>query len=39
LRATLANGTTVTWNGVNLCDVKLLTLRRNDAGLAWVDYD
>lgn len=39
LRATLAGGTTVTWNGVNLCDVKLLTLRRNAAGLVWVDYD
>lgn len=39
LRATLANGATVTWTGVNLCDVKLLTLRRNAAGLAWVDYD
>ena len=39
LRATLASGATVTWSGVNLCDVKLLTLRRNDAGLAWVDYD
>ena len=39
LRATLAGGTVVTWAGVNLCDVKLLTLRRNDAGLAWVDYD
>ena len=39
LRATLAGGGTVTWAGVNLCDVKLLTLRRNDAGVAWVDYD
>ena len=39
LRATLANGSTVTWAGVNLCDVKLVTLRRNAAGLAWVDYD
>ena len=39
LRATLAGGASVTWSGVNLCDVKLLTLRRNDAGLAWVDYD
>ena len=39
LRATLAGGATVTWTGVNLCDVKLLTLRRNDAGIAWVDYD
>jgi hypothetical protein len=39
LRATMSGGATVTWNGVNLCDVKLLTLRLNDAGLAWVDYD
>ncbi|MEO7815076.1 MAG: hypothetical protein ABIR87_06490 [Sphingomicrobium sp.] len=39
LRATLAGGAIVTWPGVNLCDVKLLTLRRNDAGLAWIDYD
>ena len=39
LRATLADGATVTWSGVNLCDAKLLTLRRNAAGLAWVDYD
>ena len=39
LRATLAGGATVTWSGVNLCDVKLVTLRRNDAGLAWIDYD
>lgn len=39
LKATLANGKTVTWAGVNLCDAKLLTLRQNAAGLAWVDYD
>ena len=39
LRATLAGGAIVTWTWVNLCDVKLVTLRRNDAGLAWVDYD
>lgn len=39
LRATLAGGATVTWPGVNLCDVKLVTLRRNAAGFAWVDYD
>ena len=39
LRATLVGGGSVTWPGVNLCDVKLLTLRRNDAGLAWIDYD
>ena len=39
LRATLANGATATWTGINLCDVKLVTLRRNAAGLTWVDYD
>ena len=39
LRATFAGGAIVTWPGVNLCDVKLVTLRRNAAGLAWVDYD
>ena len=39
LRATLAGGASVTWPAVNLCDVKLVTLRRNAAGLAWVDYD
>ena len=39
LRATLSTGQTVVWTGVNLCDVKLVTLRRNAAGLAWVDYD
>lgn len=39
LRATLAGGATVTWSGVNLCDAKLLTLRRNAEGLVWVDYD
>lgn len=39
LQATMANGATVTWTKVNLCDVKLVTLRRNAAGLAWVDYD
>ena len=39
LRATLAGGAVVTWAGVNLCDVKLVTLRRNAAGLVWVDYD
>ena len=39
LRATLAGGEMVTWSGVNLCDVKLVTLRRSEAGIAWVDYD
>lgn len=39
VRATLAGGVTVTWPGVNLCDVKIVRLHRNAAGLVWVDYD
>lgn len=38
LRVTLSNGEDVTFSGVNLCEVKLLTLRRSGA-TAWVDYD
>jgi hypothetical protein len=34
-----ANGANVTWAGVNLCDVKSVTLRRDAAAGAWVDYD
>jgi hypothetical protein len=29
----------VTWAGVNLCDVKSVTLKRDDSAGAWVDYD
>ncbi|HVM23466.1 MAG TPA: hypothetical protein VM308_09255 [Sphingomicrobium sp.] len=29
----------VTWAGVNLCDVKSVTLNRDDSAGAWVDYD
>lgn len=29
----------VTWPGVNLCEVKIVTLNRNASGIAWVDYD
>jgi hypothetical protein len=32
-------GKPVTWAGVNLCDVKSVTLRRDDNAGAWVDYD
>lgn len=39
LRATSANGQPVTWAGVNLCDVKSVTLRKDDSAGAWVDYD
>lgn len=33
------SGSPVTWAGVNLCDVKSVTLRKDDAAGAWVDYD
>ena len=39
LRANVAGVGTVTWGGVNLCDVKTVTLNRDAAGRAWVDYD
>jgi hypothetical protein len=32
-------GNAVTWAGVNLCDVKSVTLNRDAAAGAWVDYD
>ena len=38
IRATGANGP-VTWTGVNLCDVKSVTLKRDGSAGAWVDYD
>lgn len=39
LRATVAGVGQVTWNGVNLCDVKRVTLNRVSSGRHWVDYD
>ena len=40
IQATLAGGTTAVWSGVNLCEVKSVTLNRNSAtGENWVDYD
>lgn len=40
IQATLAGGATVVWGGVNLCEVKSVTLNRNSAtGESWVDYD
>ncbi len=40
IRATLAGGASTTWSGVNLCEVKSVTLNRNSAtGASWVDYD
>lgn len=39
LRATVAGVGQVTWGGVNLCDVKSVTLNRDPSGRSWVDYD
>jgi hypothetical protein len=38
-RATVAGSGPVTWAGVNLCDVKSVTLKRDQSAGAWVDYD
>ena len=32
-------GSAVTWAGVNLCDVKSVTLKKDDSAGPWVDYD
>ena len=32
-------GKPVTWADVNLCDVKSVTLKKDDSAGAWVDYD
>lgn len=34
-----AAGTKVVWPGINLCDVKTVTLNRRPDGTLWVDYD
>jgi hypothetical protein len=39
IRATVAGAGPTTWAGVNLCDVKAVTLKRNASAGAWVDYD
>ena len=39
IRATVSGGGPVTWAGVNLCDVKSVTLQRDSSAGAWVDYD
>jgi hypothetical protein len=39
LRATLPDGRTVIWSGVNLCQAKVVTLHQNARGALWVDYD
>ena len=39
IRATLADGKSATFSGVNLCDVTTVTLNRGPSGDLWVDYD
>lgn len=39
IRARVAGKEPVTWAAVNLCDVKSVTLKRDDSAGAWVDYD
>ena len=39
LRATVPGAGEVVWSGVNLCDVKRVTLHRDLSGRRWVDYD
>jgi hypothetical protein len=39
IRATVAGSGPVTWAGVNLCDVRSVTLQRDSSAGAWVDYD
>lgn len=39
IRATVPGAGPVTWAGVNLCDVKSVTLNHDGSAGAWVDYD
>lgn len=39
IKADLADGSTATFSGVNLCDVTTVTLNRGGSGNLWVDYD
>jgi hypothetical protein len=39
IRANVPGAGAVTWADVNLCDVKSVTLNRDAAAGAWVDYD
>ena len=39
IRAMLASGTTAIWSGVNLCEVSVVSLRREPSGELWVEYD
>jgi hypothetical protein len=39
IKATVPGSGPVTWAGVNLCGAKSVTLKRDAAAGAWVDYD
>jgi hypothetical protein len=39
IRANVPGSGPVTWADVNLCDVKSVTLKRDQSAGAWVDYD
>ena len=39
IQARLADGKAVTFTGINLCDVTVVTLNRGPGGDLWVDYD
>ena len=39
IRASVPGSGPVTWAGVNLCDVKSVTLKRDGSVGTWVDYD
>ena len=39
IRAEVSGNGPVTWTDVNLCDVKSVTLNRDESAGAWVDYD
>jgi hypothetical protein len=39
IEARLADGKSVVFTGVNLCDASVVTLNRGPAGDIWVDYD
>ena len=39
IRASVPGAGPVTWTGINLCDVKSVTLKRDGSVGPWVDYD
>ena len=39
IKVTLEDGKEAIWPGLNLCEVKTLTLNRSESGATWADYD